>query len=68
MNTKSTDLSQLSVAVTLVGAVGTALQSTVASTGVAEIVGAFVSFTVIICVLASLLPQSSLAVHVRSIV
>jgi hypothetical protein len=58
--------SQLSVAVGLAAA-GTALHSAVALAGTPASTGAVVSLTVMTCVPTVLLPQSSVAVHVRVI-
>jgi hypothetical protein len=59
--------SQLSVAVN-VAALGTALHSTVTFAGAALSTGAVVSCTVTNCCAVLLLPQWSVAVHVRVIV
>ena len=67
----STSVSQLSLAVIALpinGAVGTPSHSTVASNGTPFNVGSVVSSTVIVCVSLTLLPQSSVAVHVLSII
>ena len=66
-NLTSTFVSQLSVALTL-GAFGTASHSTFASAGIDANLGASVSFVEIVCVFTLVLPQLSIAVHVRFIV
>jgi hypothetical protein len=60
-------VSQLSVAVALPWPVGvvSAVQATVTSAG-QEIIGAWVSTTVIACVHVAVAPQLSVAVHVRT--
>ena len=72
VNTIVTFVSQLSLAVTppipMIGAVGIASHSTVVFDGTPDIVGSVVSSTVIVCVCMVSFPQSSVAVHVRSIV
>ena len=72
VNTILTEVSQLSLAVTppipIIGAVGIASHSTVVFDGTPDIVGSVVSSTVIVCVCMVSFPQSSVAVHVRSIV
>ena len=66
----SISVSQLSFTVTTpsAGAEGTASHSTVVFNGMPFNVGFVVSSTVIVCVALTLLLQSSVAVHVRSIV
>ena len=64
-----TSVSQLSSALTLPSAiVPTSSHSTVTSLGTPLITGGVLSPTLIVCVAIALLPQSSVAVYVRTIV